>query len=224
MKVLIPAISEDRLDLCLRSMRINPRDIIVVDNSAKGLSLPFPVGKRICTGRNLGVARAWNIGIREVLNSDEETLTICSQSVVFGRDGARNLKNMLGDEWGAEYVGLGWHLNTFSRQFLETFGFFDENFYPAYFEDTDALYRMGLLDMPSPRENGRTRPYYDIKAECVVGGALRDGKATVHMGSLEMYYVSKWGGKQGEEKYVTPFNHPEAPINWWPGVEFAGTY
>lgn len=145
MKILIPAISQERIVTCLRTLRTNPKDIIVVDNSPNGLELPFSVGRRVHRGMNLGVAHSWNIGVRALMESDDTHLAICSQSVVFGRNGGRELKEMLGDEWGAEYVGLGWHLNMFTRKFFEAFGFFDENFHPAYMEDTDALYRMGLL-------------------------------------------------------------------------------
>lgn len=223
MKVLIPAISPDRTAVCLRSLKVNPRDIIVVDNSVHGIDLPFPVSKRVHLKRNLGVARAWNIGVKTVLDDPEEThLIICSQSVVFGRHGGRDLKNSIAaaDEWGCEYVGMGWHLNTFSRHFLETFGYFDENFFPAYFEDTDALYRMGLLGIPSPRENGRSRPYFNIDASCNVdGGAIQDGKADINFTMLRSYYRAKWGGEQGEEKFERPFNQPDIDINWWPGLE-----
>ncbi len=221
MKILIPGITQERVTTCLTTLRHNPRDIIFVDNSLTGISLPFPVGKRYHTGRNMGVARAWNLGIRDVLADPEEThLVICSQSVVFGRTGGRDLKaSITDDEWGSEYVGLGWHLNTFSRKFLETFGYFDENFYPAYFEDTDALYRMGLLDMPSPRENGRSRPYFHIDAACHIdGGALKDGKVSVDFTMLQAYYRAKWGGLQGDETYRRPFNQ-DVDINWWPGLE-----
>jgi len=221
-KILIPAISQERLVTCLRTLRTNPKDIIVVDNSTNGLALPFAVGRRIHRGMNLGVAKSWNIGVRALMESDDTHLVICSQSVVFGRNGGRELKEMLGDEWGAEFIGLGWHLNTFTRQFFETFGFFDENFHPAYFEDTDALYRMGLLGMPSPRENGRTRPYYTIDAECPDAGALKDGKAEIDFASLQTYYTAKWGGLQGDEKFERPFNNTELPINWWPRVQAAG--
>lgn len=223
MKVLIPAISQERVFNCVLSLRVKPDNIIVVDNSPNGLELPYPVGKRVHTGRNLGVARSWNIGVRAVLESEDDYLIICSQSVSFGRNGARDLKNSLTDRWGAEYVGMGWHLNAFSREFLETFGFFDENYYPAYSEDTDALYRMGLLGLPSPRENGRSRPYFEIDASCATnGGALKDGTATVDFGDIGMYYESKWGGPQGQERYKTPFNNPNAHVNWWPGVSYAG--
>ena len=222
MKILIPAISQERIVTCLRTLRTNPKDIIVVDNSPNGLELPFSVGRRVHRGMNLGVAHSRNIGVRALMESDDTHLAICSQSVVFGRNGGRELKEMLGDEWGAEYVGLGWHLNMFTRKFFEAFGFFDENFHPAYMEDTDALYRMGLLDMPSPRENGRSRPYYTIDATCPDAGALKDGKATVDFAELETYYTLKWGGLQGQEKFERPFNNPELPINWWPRVTTAG--
>jgi hypothetical protein len=227
-KILIPAISQHRIHRCLLSLRTKPKDLIVVDNSVDGLTLPYRPGTLIRAGRNLGVARSWNIGVRAVMDDlEEDFLVICSQSVVFGRTGGRDIPTSLShaDEWGCEYAGMGWHMNAFSRKFLETFGFFDETFYPAYMEDTDALYRMGLLGIPSPRENGQTRPYFNIDASCDTdGGALKDGVAQVSFHDLQIYYEAKWGGSQGNETFKQPFNHPAADINWWPGIRQAGTY
>lgn len=71
MKILIPAISQERIVTCLRTLRTNPKDIIVVDNSPNGLELPFSVGRRVHRGMNLGVAHSWNIGVRALMESDD---------------------------------------------------------------------------------------------------------------------------------------------------------
>lgn len=227
MKVLIPAISEPRVTTCLMSLvDFDPLDIIIVDNTVGGLTLPYVVGKHVHLRRNLGVARSWNIGLTNMYDTSDDYLVVCSQSIVFGPDGAENLRaSVVGTEWGTEYAGMGWHLNAFSSKFASWFGFFDENFWPAYFEDTDALYRMGLLGIPSPRENGLSRPQFQIDAECsMVAGALTDGVAAVDFDQLRLYYTSKWGGEQGREKYKKPFGNRRSKvgINWWPGVDRAG--
>lgn len=222
MKLVIPAISQHRIERCLASLKIDPADIILVDNSEDGLVLPYPVGMYIHNGTNLGVARAWNIGVREIQQTRDDYLVICSQSVVFGDAGGLDLLDTLTDPIGVEYVGFGWHLNAFSREFFEEFGYFDEHFYPAYFEDTDALYRMGLMGMPSPRENGRSRPYHAIDGHCTIdAGALRDG-VRVDFGPITDYYYAKWGGHQGYETFRYPFNMRDKHVGWWEGCENAG--
>ena len=222
--ILIPVITQDLAWNCLRSLDVDPATLIVVDNSSHGLDLPVVPGKLVRFGWNIGVAHAWNIGIRTALDNNAGTLTVCSQSIVFGPRGTADLihANANTDEWGAEYIGMGWHLNTFTRKFMQTVGFFDENFYPAYMEDTDMLYRMGLLGIPSPRENGRTRPYFTIDAE-LAGTALvlKGGEAHVDFDGLRQYYIRKWGGDQGHERYVSPFDS-DHDVNWWPGVDSAG--
>ena len=104
----------------------------------------------------------------------------------------------------------------------QTFGFFDENFYPAYYEDTDALYRMGLLGIPSPRENGQSRPYAEIDATCLPNRqATTRGNIHVDFDSLRYYYRGKWGGDQGHETFRTAFDDFHG-VNWWPGCRLAG--
>lgn len=227
--ILVPIINQDLAWNCLASMegKFDPADIVVVDNSRERhpLVLPFTPGFYVYRRQNLGVARSWNIGIRRALAAGQP-LTVCSQSVAWGRRGAETLAESYAnmDEWGAEYPGFSWHVNTFTVKFMETMGFFDENLFPAYMEDTDMLYRMGLCGLPSPRENGRHRPNFDLDATCGPdGAALNSGVVEVNFGRLERYYREKWGGNQQEEIFHTPFNSGKG-VNWWEGVDYAGDH
>lgn len=224
MRLLIPVTVQELATRCLNSIKdeIDPELVIVVDNSLYGLELPFEPGMVVRKFKNLGVSKSWNIGINAVLDSNAQWLTVCSQSVVFGPNGISDLFYSLvnTDEWGAEYNGMSWHLNTFTRRFMLTAGYFDENLYPAYMEDTDMLYRMGLLGIPSPRENGRSRPYFNIDAVCTGNAQALKAGISVDFTKLTEYYERKWGGPQQHEVYREAFG--DKGINWWPGVELAG--
>jgi hypothetical protein len=95
-------------------------------------------------------------------------------------------------------------------------GLFDENFYPAYYEDCDHHYRMKLdgykrVDIPG------------LNTRHVGSATLNEQKrlkidrdhATYSKKNHE-YYLSKWGGEPGHEKYRVPFNDPKFPSRYWP--------
>lgn len=180
--------------------------VCVVSNGAHADFLPV-TGRKVVWGMNLGVSRAWNEGIKFMRDMEADLLWIASSSVRFGEMQARDLaeKSALASGTGLEVPAMGWHLAALRRDVFEVVGDFDENFYPAYYEDTDYLYRMGLAGFASPRENGRSRPYVDIDAS-LVGTAMSLKKVQVDFDRVGRYYERKWGGIQGEEKFKTPFD------------------
>ena len=108
---------------------------------------------------------------------------------------------------------------------LQTVGWFDENFYPAYCEDGDHRYRMSLLGIGQARIGNVS----DETDECqaVHGEAPSWGSHTIHAdpglrsankvtfsNNLE-YYRRKWGGRPKEEQFTTPFDNPLLPVSYW---------
>ena len=87
-------------------------------------------------------------------------------------------------------------------------GFFDEGFYPAYFEDNDYYYRLKLYlgeaaaiattDALCYHYCGRTQ-YQSPDAPVVPHDRYEENC---------VYYVKKWGGKPGEERFRSPFGRP----------------
>jgi hypothetical protein len=210
---------------------------LLVDNSQAGIDT-YPVGKKIVGAPiNLGVARSWNFGIEYARAKRAEFMFVLSTSVVFN-DGGLGLHEfvravLVASDAGQDVQGidtqLGWHLHGFRTSVFDVVGTFDEHFWPAYFEDTDMLYRMGLAGLNSPRENGRGWPHLDVDATCERDAdTLQSGLVNIEFGRLEAYYVRKWGGKQGEEKFTTPFGlcslgpygaygeHGPIDWKWWP--------
>ena len=94
---------------------------------------------------------------------------------------------------------------------IEKVGFFDENFYPAYFDDNDYRWRTKTAKADLDK--------YPVKYEHDTSSTI---KYSAHYKKCNQktfqkagrYYITKWGGGPGEEKYDSPFNSG-APIDYW---------
>jgi GT2 family glycosyltransferase len=112
------------------------------------------------------------------------------------------------------------HFNFFClhKRFIEKVGWFDENFYPAYFEDNDFVYRCNLAEMPP----GHTTPEMTAKAEHKGSQTIKSdpqyaqGNNNTFGSWNATHYRMKWGGRPGAETFRTPYGKPENDIRWWP--------
>jgi GT2 family glycosyltransferase len=90
-----------------------------------------------------------------------------------------------------------------SRRCWEQVGSFDENFYPAYFEDNDYHHRIvvaGLRAVVYPRAmfyHYGSRTQNEACASPIVPGSVFDRNYR--------YYIKKWGGPPGHEQFRQPF-------------------
>lgn len=191
--------------------RIVPR-FAIVDNGQKLLQSEYlhrlqqlPISVEVFTPpRNLGVAASWNLLIQKL-----GRCIISNDDVVFTRSDAELLLNA-GDEddsllFVGEQIG-GWSLFLANRpEIWMEMGGFDENFYPAYYEDNDANYRLKIAGL-------RRKQIY-------LPSWTHENSSTLHTGSSEYqqahwrlfakngsYYNSKWGGMPGQEAFIRPFN------------------
>lgn len=172
---------------------------------------------------NIGVARSWNIGVEKVIDEKLDYLIILSASIRF-KNGMDDLISELdkGYNYGLE-TQHGWHLICLSRKTLESVGYFDENFYPAYWEDSDYIRRMEIIGIHDPMNAEKQIPKFQVGATCVTDAhALKTGVKVNFVGCQD-YFVEKWGatnefGSQldRDKMYKTPFNNPENPIDYFP--------
>lgn len=99
----------------------------------------------------------------------------------------------------------------FTPELLYQVGYLDENFFPAYYEDNDHRYRMKLA--------GLEWEYFPLKYEHRVSSTLKNSveiqkKNQMTFAENGRYYIEKWGGLPGQEKYETPFNM-DLPVDYW---------
>jgi glycosyltransferase involved in cell wall biosynthesis len=111
--------------------------------------------------------------------------------------------------------GASWYVRT--KYGVDMCSTWDCNITPAYLEDCDMSYRNELLGVLE----------YDVEDVHAIHGIAGNGSQTInltpelaaknsrtHAGNFE-YYIRKWGGVNGEEKFKTPFNDPNWPVWAW---------
>ena len=171
----------------------------------------------LCRGGNLGVAASWNLGAE--LFPDEKAWLICNDDIWFPPGILRQFCEF-GDARCESREAL--RLNDSSpyycfihtRKNIEDFGTFDENFWPAYYEDCDYNVRIrrsgGTMRNCFPGQNQVNHG----KPRC--GGM--DYNAMLQGAGLfnRRYWTQKWGSDDRElGEFVTPFNNPKSSIKDW---------
>lgn len=203
---VIPSIYQPYTDACLASAHIDPHDLLVVDN----------------TVHNRGVAASWNLGARAVIDHGYDWLVICSAAMRFAGRGIATFTDQLAVHPKAQAVeaacDLGWHLIAIARTTLERVGLFDENFYPAYYEDLDYGLRIRLgfgIDYIPGVESWPKVMVAATLESAAHGIELAGVKGDGNM--LSAYYEMKWGGPSGHETFDTPWGAGAATgLAWWP--------
>lgn len=197
---VLPSVYQLWTDRCWSTMSDELKDnLILVDN----------------TSDNLGVAGSWNLGVNKVLNGQLDWLVIISAAVRFGMPGGKDFIELLDvklDRIALEAAhGIGWHLIAFRREVFEKVGLFDENFYPAYYEDIDFGRRVSLGFDLDP-------PYWEkVSVDVAIAGfahGINLGHVQASDKSMLGYYTKKWGDKPGYERWNRPFGDKE--LSWWP--------
>lgn len=201
---LLPSIHPPTTRRCMKTVKAF--DPLLVDNSEV----------------NRGVAASWNIGRARALREGAEWLTVMSAAVRFGESGGHDWEYALEtadvDTIVVEAKFLGWHLIAFRRHVLESVGAFDENFWPAYWEDNDYGWRIKCvygLDPPFWRKTEGL----DV-TDIGPGHALKQvlNKAPSHQrpdpDRLLDYFEAKWGGLPSKEKFDRPWG--TMPVGYWP--------
>jgi GT2 family glycosyltransferase len=144
----IPVLARyDLLDKCLASIDFPVRDLLIVDNgdTLEGLAKPDMVEslRVLRMSNNFGVAASWNLAVKCFPFDDR--WFICSDDVEFlpgglatwwGESSADDV--VLSDEWPF------FQLFSVGESVIDRVGLFDENYFPANFEDDDFEWRCGV--------------------------------------------------------------------------------
>jgi len=185
---------------------------------------------------NFGVCRSWNYVLRKQITDGFDYSLIMSVSAVFDKkypveyfiERVHEKEQERKKWWYIVNSKVARHCFVNTRLYIEKFGLFDENFYPAYYDDTDLEYRHKII---SEREDVRDMVYdfnedfvNSIKYSMAINSDIR---LLHHFQSnaerIIRYYIRKWGGQPGSEKWKHPYNNPDNDINFWEiekGVEF----
>jgi GT2 family glycosyltransferase len=179
-------------------------DIYVIDNGKQDLAFvtELPINVHIITeDTNLGVAGSWNKLCRMIFENYEYAL-IVNDDVYLGY--GTDLVNYIINTCPHSIIQsrISWSVFLISKDVYEFIGEFDEIFYPAYYEDSDYIYRIKLkgfihdVDMSLNPRVIRTSMTQEKDPE-LVNESMRVNRER---------YIEKWGGSPLLEKFVTPYN------------------
>ena len=90
------------------------------------------------------------------------------------------------------------------KETIERVGYFDEKFYPAYFEDNDYHYRINLAGLKAVKTNRAL--YFHYGSRSIKNNDQIKTTADYGYTINRDYYYRKWGGLPGAEMYEVPFN------------------
>jgi GT2 family glycosyltransferase len=196
--LLTPALSKYVVDF--------PRiKIHIIDNGSQDIISPTPSVKIHVMPENMGVATSWNFLCEQIFR-DHDVAFILNDDIYWGASSTYSVLRFIEDtfiEQGAGFVHCEktWCVFAITKDTFKKVGNFDGNFFPAYFEDNDYAYRMklaGIRVLSSPflfpviYRNSMT--------------LQRDKTVNDNFMKNHDYYIAKWGGRAGLEKFLTPFN------------------
>lgn len=153
------------------------------------------------------VAKSWNLGMRRaaakgydyaVIANDDTTLDKGKMSMLVDRLNSKTIFSF------PRKNGSAFAFFAVNIPLMQKLGGFDENFYPAYFEDNDAYYRSQLAGYSSEWVDSVEIFHKGSQTQFGV-----DGQIVSHdrFDQLRDLYVSKWGGIPGNETFTRPFGN-----------------
>ncbi len=177
--------------------------------------------------RNIGVAASWNKIIEANIYTDKSEehphvpyFFICANDMCFNKGDLAKMYKAVEENHKDNTVicADGFSCFCITKFGVETVGFFDENFYPAYLEDCDYHYRIRMSGLKSCGVPNMKPIHGDglLTGSATIKSNPKFEKAnTITHGRNHDYYKQKWGGAAGEEKFVTPFGSPDNSVAYW---------
>jgi len=175
-----------------------PKEIFIIPNIDYGLSL----------------SAAINTGFKRAIAEKCDALCYIADDVTVG-DGAIEtvVRHLLENElWMVNASGensSGWDFFAVRDIIFEQIGFWDESFYPAYFEDNDFARRLWIKEqhIGQKMHDYISVPFVHLGSQTIkrLDGAELN-KHHENFNKNKAHYVAKWGGEPGNEKFMFPFN------------------
>jgi GT2 family glycosyltransferase len=178
--------------------------IYILDNGRQGIVPPTECVTVFPMERNLGVAPSWNYLIK-VAKSNFFSFLILNDDIILKKT-EQDIAEIIDTDPNAFFISerqYHWSAFIHNRYVHDKIGEFDENFLNCYFEDNDYEYRMRLAGMPMKRI-----PQLNPGVYVNSGTIQKDPSLNNNYTLNSHYYVSKWGGVPGMEKFSMPFDRP----------------
>lgn len=200
--IAIPTINradllEEALDVYTKNWK---RQILIIDNG-KQIIQPRSSVKVLKMPQNLGVSGSWNYACNLLFGQGYTHICLLNDDVIWKKT-QEEVDNFIKDNPTDFYVGMGtWCNLVLPKNTWDIVGPFDENFFPAYFEDNDYCYRMRLAGLK--RINSE---FFSPEVFRNSQTIARDKSLNKNFDLNKEKYKQKWGGYPLEETFKTPYN------------------
>lgn len=163
---------------------------------------------------NFGCAGGWNQCMDFAFNRKElESVFIVGNDIEFHMGDLARMEKAVTDFPEADFIFGNHSFSNFvvKRSGFDKLGWFDENFYPAYWEDSDAWMRITRNKSIKTIHATGLHTKHEGSATIKSDSTLRSQNGITFETNRRHYY-EKWGQ---HEEYEHPFNNPNTPLNFW---------
>ncbi len=203
-------LEESLMDISKNLSDIN--NIYIIDNGNQDIKVPENLKEKTIVekpGKNLGVAASWNKLMKMAFGGGANYILILNDDVVFGKNRKVIEDAIINSKYNYLITPGTWSSVLISSETPQVFSWFDENFYPAYFEDNDYIRRLTRFpDKFIPVTRDETLSPHIIRTSSTI---KKDKNINNRFSSNKEYYVKKWGGLPHKEKYKYAFNQNHIP-------------
>jgi len=177
-------------------------EIFIVDNGNQSIitrEKKFAIYK---PAENLGVAKSWNIIMDYADKLDATHVLMLNDDIYLGKT-EHEIKMLIRNNEDVDFINsfYNWCSYILKVEAWKIAGKFDEDFFPAYFEDNSFDYKMTL--------SGRKKTWTSFLDPLVYRNSMtisKDPELNNRFEHNRQLYIRMWGGIPTEEKYITKFN------------------
>jgi GT2 family glycosyltransferase len=211
--VCVPTLKKyDLLDNLIESCEnsnIKPDQYIIVDNGLKYHPKNYFDKIKIIVPENnsWGLSTCWNMFMHQY----EGMKIIANDDIYFYPDTIEKIikaYNERPEDWFSlqkeNGTLLGFSCVIIRDTCFTDVGDFDENFYPAYYEDCDYLYRMNLLNKKEYHILCNWEHEHSATFKSLSSSEMEKHHTTFKKN--QDYFIKKWGALSPNEIYKTPFD------------------
>jgi GT2 family glycosyltransferase len=151
---------------------------------------------------NLGVAKSWNMLMDYADKIEATHVLMLNDDIVLGKT-EHEINMLIRNNMDADFINSfhNWCSYILKVEAWKIAGKFDEDFFPAYFEDNSFDYKMTL--------SGRKKTWTSFLDPLVYRNSMTIAKDPALNNRFQQnreLYIQMWGGLPSEEKYTTKFN------------------
>jgi len=177
-------------------------EIFIVDNGNQSIITREEKFAIYRPSENLGVAKSWN-HIMDYADKINATHVLMLNDDIYSGKTEHEIKMLIRNNEDSDFINsfCNWSCYILKVQAWKIAGKFDEDFFPAYFEDNSFDYKMTL--------SGRKKTWTSFLDPLVYRNSMTIAKDPALNNRFEhnrQLYIRMWGGIPTEEKYITKFN------------------